>query len=239
MTDRRQSPDSLAAEFVLGLASEADARRARARAVADPAFAAEVARWRGRLAPLFDEFEPSTPPASLWRRIERATGAQQEGNVVLLRRRVTAWRAATAGMTALAASLAIVLVSTPRVQAPAPSLPTVEAKAPMVAMLDTGKQAKIMASWDPLSQRLVLAVAGEMPNDPAHAHELWVIPPGGQPRSIGTMGSGKQMHMRLADALATLLQQGATIAVTVEPPGGSPSGKPTGPMVASGALTRA
>ena len=142
-------------------------------------------------------------------------------------------------MTALAASLAIVLVSTPRVQAPAPPTPIVDAKAPMVAMLDTGKQAKIMASWDPMSKRLVLAVSGDMPADPSHAHELWVIPAGGQPRSIGTMGSGKQMHMRLADALATLLQQGATIAITVEPPGGSPSGKPTGPMVASGALTRA
>ena len=56
---------------------------------------------------------------------------------------------------------------------------------------------------------------------------------------MGTMPAAKQMHMQLADALADLLQQGATIAITVEPRGGSPTGAPTGPIVASGALTKA
>ena len=53
------------------------------------------------------------------------------------------------------------------------------------------------------------------------------------------MPASKQMHMRLADALAELMQQGATIAISVEPPGGSPTGAPTGPVVASGALQSA
>ena len=47
------------------------------------------------------------------------------------------------------------------------------------------------------------------------------------------------MHMRLADTVAKLLQQGATIAISVEPPGGSPTGAPTGPVVASGSLSEA
>jgi anti-sigma-K factor RskA len=66
-----------------------------------------------------------------------------------------------------------------------------------------------------------------------------VIPAGGKPRSLGTMPDRKQMHMKLADTLATLLQQGATIAISVEPRGGSPTGAPTGPVVASGALIAA
>jgi anti-sigma-K factor RskA len=53
------------------------------------------------------------------------------------------------------------------------------------------------------------------------------------------MPSGKRMHMKLADALATLLQQGATIAISVEPMGGSPTGAPTGPVLVSGPLSRA
>jgi anti-sigma-K factor RskA len=36
-----------------------------------------------------------------------------------------------------------------------------------------------------------------------------------------------------------LLQQGATIAISVEPRGGSPTGAPTGPVIASGSLTPA
>jgi len=53
------------------------------------------------------------------------------------------------------------------------------------------------------------------------------------------MGGAKQSHMRLADALATLMENGATVAISVEPPGGSPTGSPTGPVIASGALTKA
>jgi anti-sigma-K factor RskA len=96
----------------------------------------------------------------------------------------------------------------------------------------------VVASWDPVTQQLVLAVP-DMKADPSHSHELWVIPSDGKPRSLGTMASRRQMHMQLADALAQLLQQGATIAISVEPPGGSPTGAPTGPVVASGALTKA
>jgi anti-sigma-K factor RskA len=66
-----------------------------------------------------------------------------------------------------------------------------------------------------------------------------VIPADGKPRSLGTMGDSKMTHMQLADAIAQLLQQGATIAISVEPPGGSPTGAPTGPVVAAGALTKA
>lgn len=106
----------------------------------------------------------------------------------------------------------------------------------MVAMLgDQQTEMKVLASWNPDGSQLVLAAADDMPADPAHSHELWIIPAGGKPRSLGTM-PGAKMHMQLADALAQLMREGATIAITVEPPGGSPTGDPTGPMVASGKL---
>jgi anti-sigma-K factor RskA len=78
-----------------------------------------------------------------------------------------------------------------------------------------------------------------MPADPRHSHELWVIPAGGKPRSLGVMPDARQTHMQLADALAELMQEGATVAISVEPRGGSPTGSPTGPVVASGALRSA
>ena len=109
----------------------------------------------------------------------------------------------------------------------------------MVAMLsDEQKQMRVVASWNPGARQLVLAVAGEMPDDPAHAHEVWIIPPDGKPRSLGTM-SRPRVHMQLADALASLMENGATIAISAEPPGGSRTGAPTGPMLVSGELTRA
>lgn len=235
MTDSRepQEQQALAAEHALRILRGEDARAAARLEAGDSAFAAEVARWRGRLAPLFGEVASVQPPQTLWSRIEQATAPRD--NVVVLRRSVARWRAAAAGMTALAASLALIMLQQPR-SVPVP----VTQPTPLVAMLgDQGKNMKVVASWDPAARQLVLVVPGDMPADPAHAHELWVIPTGGKPRSLGTMSGDKATHMRLADALAGLLQQGATIAISVEPRGGSPTGQPTGPVIASGALDKA
>jgi len=239
MTDERENDrEALAAEHALQLLRGDELRQASALAGSDPGFAREVARWRGRLAPLFGEVEAVDPPDAMWTRIEQATAsAGNSSKVVMLRRSRALWRGVAAGMTALAAAFGLILLERPPQQPVAVQRP---AAPPLVAMLgDTDKNMKVVASWDPASRRLVLAVAGDMPADPSHAHELWVIPEGGKPRSLGTMAAGKQMHMRLADALAQLLQQGATIAISVEPPGGSPTGAPTGPVVASGSLDKA
>ena len=232
----RNDRQALAAEHALRVLSDDEAHTAARLEATDPGFAAEVARWRGRLAPLLAEIAEVQPPASLWHRIE-AAAVPRDNNVFVLRRSVARWRVAAAGLTAIAASLGLVLLQQPRTA----SVPVVQNPVPpLVAMLgDDARNMKVMASWDPAARQLVLAVAGDMPNDPAHAHELWVIPADGKPRSLGTMPSSKQMHMRLADALAQLLQQGATIASSLEPPGGSPTGRPTGPVVASGSLDKA
>ena len=243
MNDENRNSDEtadLAAEFALGVLTGDDLRQARDLARSDARFRAEVARWSGRLAPLLEEVEPSMPPTSAWQVIESRIGGTPAGaNVVQLRRRVGQWRAFATAMTALAACLGIFIVVRP---SPPPSVLVqrpVESQ-PLLAMLGNDqRETQVVASWDPGARRLVLAVTGAMPSDPSHAHELWVIPPGGKPRSLGTMGASKQMHMQLADALAKLLQQGATIAISVEPAGGSPTGAPTGPVVASGSLKQA
>lgn len=239
MTDER-STDSIAAEFALGLLSGEELLDAQQRVASDPAFREKVARWRGRLAPLHDQTDPQTPPPDLWSRIEPKLSnvIAANDNVAVLRRKLLVWRSAAGAMAALAACLAIVLITVPRT-IPSPIVPTQGPRAPMVAMLGDQGSMKVVASWDPAARQLILAVPGNMPGDPTHSNELWIIPAGGKPRSLGTMPAGKQMHMRLADALAELLQQGATIAISVEPRGGSPTGAPTGPVVASGALTRA
>lgn len=243
MTDDRKSGDQAvtAAEYVLRLLSGKEERNAADRAASDPEFAAEVARWRGRLAPLHEETTAVPPPAGVWNRIELATGSAAANDNALLRRRLVMWKWASGALTALAASLALILVVEPRTvtQPLAHPTPRSSAGTPMVAMLADQGAMKVVASWDPAARQLVLAVPGELSADPHHSHELWVIPANGKPRSLGTMPAGKQMHMRLAEALAQLLSQGATIAISVEPRGGSPTGAPTGPVVASGALTKA
>jgi anti-sigma-K factor RskA len=83
------------------------------------------------------------------------------------------------------------------------------------------------------SGRLTITrVAGEVP-DAAHTHELWIIVGNDPPVSLGVIpASGETISLPGAAV-------GAVLAVTLEPPGGSPTGKPTGPIIAKGALAKA
>ena len=245
MTGEPMSPedrDLLAAEYALGALDGDDLARARSLAASHAGFRAEVERWTGRLSPLLDEVAPASPPDALWPKIEQRIGAQAAGppqpgaNVVQLRRRVGLWRGLAAGATALAASLALVLVTQPpRTVAPVQAA----APAPLVAMLgDESRDMKLVASFDPASGRLMVAAASDMPADPGHAHELWMIPADGKPRSLGTM-PGPKMRAQLPMPMARQFREGVTLAVSVEPMGGSPTGLPTGPVIASGKLERA
>ncbi|MCV6801492.1 anti-sigma factor domain-containing protein, partial [Achromobacter ruhlandii] len=62
------------------------------------------------------------------------------------------------------------------------------------------------------------------------ALELWVIPPGQAPQSVGLVAPEGLTALPRAQGLEGV----QTLAITLEPPGGSPSGKPTGPVIMSG-----
>ena len=73
---------------------------------------------------------------------------------------------------------------------------------------------------------------------PGKALELWAVPPNGAPRSLGLISAnGSTVLKRDKLALALLdASRTAALAVSVEPPGGSPTGAPTGPVVFAGKL---
>lgn len=245
MTANRPSMEEreqLAAELALGILEAEELASARALERSDAEFRQEVARWSGRLAPMLAEIEEAHPSERAWLQIERriGVGSAANDNAESLRRRVNTWRGIAAGATAIAAALGVIVL-TPTARPPVPA-PTSNAPAPdmYVAMLGNDRQGmKLVASWNPARQHLAVTAAADMPHDARHAHELWVIPADGKPRSLGTMPSTKRMQMRLAPALARQFEEGATLAVSVEPQGGSPTGLPTGPVIISGKLERA
>ena len=229
----------LAAEYALGVLDGEDLARARVLLAADPEFGAEVAQWSARFAPLLDEVEAVAPPARVLAAIQQRLGDRQEpgGNVVQLRRRVNVWRGFAVGASALAASLALVLVTRPPVTEQTPiARPR---GAPMVAMMEADDSAaKLVATWDPAARRLIVAAAAGIAPVAGHSHELWVIPADGTPRSMGILPGADPMRMQVAAPMAERLAEGATLALSVEPIGGSPTGLPTGPVIAAGKLQR-
>lgn len=245
MTDRPASTpderDELAAEFALGLLEGEDLALARRLLSTEPGFVAAVARWSGRLAPMLEEIEHVSPPPRLWdqisQRISEPSGNSAE--IYRLRRKVMLWRGFSGAATAIAASLAVFLVVQPRtVDRPSPT--RAEALTTLAAMIGSEENpAEMMATWDPANRRLMIASARVAAVDPNRSRELWVIPADGIPRSLGTMPASPRMRTAVDRQLAQQLHEGATLAVSVEPRGGSPTGQPTGPVIASGKLERA
>jgi anti-sigma-K factor RskA len=62
---------------------------------------------------------------------------------------------------------------------------------------------------------------------------LWLIAEGGAPVSLGLLEPQGPSRITVPDDLRPVLA-GATLAVSDEPPGGSPTGQPTGAVLAAG-----
>jgi anti-sigma-K factor RskA len=119
------------------------------------------------------------------------------------------------------------------------SPPARPSAAPLVATMEAeDTDARLVATWDPGDRSLVVAAAAGVQAATTRSHELWVIPADGTPRSIGLLPASRRMHLRLAGPTAGQLAEGATLALSVEPAGGSPTGQPTGPVIAAGKLER-
>lgn len=221
-----EDDDLLAAEHALGLTDASE------RIAADPAFAEAVEGWRARLLPMLGP--DRAPPPDMWDRIVRQLPANDAGAPDA---RLKRWRIATFGASALAAALLAVLIVRPQ---PAP-LPPPQAAAPapmLVASLMPEKGPGMMTvAYDRRSGRMLVNPVKMDPH--GRTPELWVIPADGRPRSLGTIPANAPATMPVAPARRAMLAEGVTIAVSLEPSGGSPTGLPTGPVVMAGKIVAA
>ena len=223
MTD---DDDILAAEFALGLLDDAESAAVQARARTDAVLSLRIAWWRDQLAPLVSEV--ATPaPSGMWKRIE----AQLPGNdnsATLMQR----WRAAAVAAMSIAAALLVFIAMQPAVVPVAvPSAPE-----PMMAALSGEKGVVVAVSYDAASGRLVVAPTTLDPG--TGDAELWVIPEGGKPVSLGIVDAKLVEPHQVPVNNRRFLQPGATFAITQEVKGGSPTGQPAGPIIAAGIIIR-
>ncbi|CAN7603538.1 anti-sigma factor [Phenylobacterium sp. LjRoot225] len=229
--------EALAAEHALGLLTARERAEVEARAAREPAFAALIDAWRQRLAPMLDAVTPVAPDAAVWARVERALPVNDNGAV---RRRLRFWRGATVGSAGLAAAslaVAVMLANRPPVllQAPPPA-PILNAS--LMSQADSA-QPMFVAAYDPARQALIVTSLVPPGGDPTHVHELWIIPADGKPHPIGMIEPGKSKAMPMPKDMVPMFAPGSSIAVSVEPPGGSPTRTaPSGPIAAMGMLDK-
>lgn len=250
MTDiRNDDPSMLAAELALGLIEGEERAAAERRAQRDPAFAREVEDWHARLQPMAADLNDQMPPPALWDAIARrirparvvgtapAPAAANDNAALLGKLRV--WRLYAGAATGIAAGLALVLGLGQLRSPPAPPAGPVVAQAPsQILMANLSSQAlpnSAAIAYDRASSSL-LVTPGHWPIDPAHDHQLWIIPPGGEPVRLGLCCErGIERHSIPAE-LAPHFQARSKLAVSVEPIGGNRSGRPSSAFAVQGEL---
>ena len=226
--------ESMAAEFALGLLEGEDRAQAMRRLLAEPDFAAEVARWRAHFGIMFDAWPDAAAPADGLARLERAL----QPPVVAAnddRPSPRLWQAIAAVSSLIAASLVVVIALRPDAVPPPPvQIAAKPAPVLVAAIVPVKEGVPIGAVYDPASGALRVAAARLV--DDAHSAELWVIAKDGIPHSLGLIAAAAPSESVVAVPVRRGLSPGSTLAISVEPVGGAPGGKPTGAVIATGAL---
>ncbi len=223
--------DAIAAEYALGTLDPSERAAVAARRRREPALDAAIAAWEARLGPLVDLIPAVEPPSGTFKRIEerverldRMTAMTTPVDVTALRQRIGRW-----SMAAIAASLAaIALGGTLAVRE------TQRAALPrtFVAVMQKDDASPSFLVTVDLETRLltVRPVAAEALPD--KSYQLWMAHasfPG--VRSLGLVTETDLSPRAVLVSFDRKVIEAATFAVSLEPAGGSPTDKPTGPVL--------
>ena len=222
--------DKLAAEYVLGtLHGKARARFERL-SLSDFQIRNRIAYWESQLLPLHEDVQPIMPSAAVWKNIlQRISTVRSEKTSFW--DQVGTWRAMSFAMSLMFAVVVVSFQFKPMTTDAFPVaqyvtvLATKDSQAAWIVRMytDSGKiTAQALKTTEPGLKK---------------AYELWMLPgDGASPQSVGLMPASGEKELALSDPLMNVLLNTNSMAVSLEPEGGSPTGLPTGPVLYTGKL---
>ncbi|HZY19093.1 MAG TPA: anti-sigma factor [Ramlibacter sp.] len=254
--------DRLACAYALGTLRGGARRRFEALARQHLTLRTAALLWQERFASLTELQPHEAPGPNVWKRIEnliaaeqRPDAAKEEPMLDRLRRHLGWWRGAALAGGVAAAAVAVVSVNLGRtVQAREGELARAGEQARQLAQQNTQLSAQLQArpdiqyvavlsdekstasvlvTFDPQRNTLTLKRVGNFQEGPDRSLELWALPPGGAPRSLGVLGAAPVIRLTAAE---NQVREVPALAISLEPRGGAPAGKPTGPVLFKGAL---
>jgi anti-sigma-K factor RskA len=216
--------DELAGQYVLGTLPRAKRLEVDAALVENATLRAAVAFWEARLLPLTTLVEPSTPPASLWARIERSLGPVTKPAPTARTgwwERLGLWRGLAAGGFAAAAVMAVVVgLRVNDLQQPHYMV--------VLAAPQNAAPGWVLKMTGATTLRLEPLVGTAVPSQ--RALQLWTkADDWSGPVSLGLVKPGETVEVKL-DKLPKIVPN-QLFEITLEPEAGSPIGKPTGPIL--------
>ena len=228
--------DRLAAQYALGVLRGGARRRFEQLARQEPTIRDAIVHWQARLSGIA-ELQPAAEPVDkVWCGIEQRLGWQPMPDAAAKAgvpehwwRRLWNvpgfWRGVTLATAAVAA---VAIGLNMRMARQLDTAPLVNA----VAVLnDDRAEAAVLVTWDARSHSLTLRRLDHLPLSDEQVLQLWALPDGGKPQSLGVLGHQRQLRLAVAQAVGKV----PALAISVEPPGGSPDPNgPTGPVVFKG-----
>ncbi|WP_018902582.1 anti-sigma factor [Rhizobium sp. 2MFCol3.1] len=219
---------SIADEYVLGLLDPRETAEIDEAMHSDVELRAAVAAGRDRLLPLDMALEPVIIDQALWQRIESSLSDRQETDRPTMRRptndnRSNTWRNAAVGALAATILLAVGLAFS--------LMRTVEPIVVAVLVNEAGEVQAIVEDFGNENAAVRLLGDFDVPND--KTIQVWTLPS----RDIGPVSLGllKGVHSaRLATPELPTPHVDQLYELTLEQAGGSPTGRPTGPILAKG-----
>ncbi len=219
--DEPENLDLLAAEYVLGTLVGGARRSFERRQSREPFVARRVRAWEDRFALLALRLAPVSPSPSVWPAIERRTTG--------IPGRAIGWRALAAAIAA-AAVLGFGWVIWQELRPREPQATAILANETGTALWSVAFAAD--------GESIVVEAVGRVEYPDARSRELWALPDGAAPVSLGLMPPAGEVRLALDDRQRAALAIAVNVAVSDEPAGGSPTGAPTGAVLYVAPLSR-
>jgi len=215
----------LAAEYVLRLLDPAEEAQVAARLARDPALAEEVAAWTTRFAGLDADIAEVAPRAAVKAGLEQRLFGLPERQSFW--QRAGLWQGISLASVAVAAFFAFQTLQVPEASGPAPLF---------VSDITAEDQSlRLLAVYDSAAGEVRLTrTAGSAAS--GRVLQLWAIAGEAAPVSLGVLPEAATTAVILPEALRDGVA-GLVLAVSDEPPGGSPTGAPTGAVLAVGQVS--
>ncbi|KIZ48262.1 hypothetical protein UM91_23125 [Pseudomonas oryzihabitans] len=218
----------LIAEYALGVLSAEERLEVEELVRREPAYQAQLAAWQRHFADWLDEFPVVEPPAHVWHGIQQRLFPTERPALEPTRRwnnpRLWRW---TTGLALAAALVLALLVLLRPVQVATPAL---------LARLEQSNGSLAFSVTLQANGRQLLFVPASKADWPGRSAEAWIITADGKPHSLGLLQDATAVTLAVPAGLAPALTPGAVLAVSLEPRTGSPTGAPTGPVIAQGKI---
>ncbi|KEF29955.1 hypothetical protein D777_03131 [Marinobacter nitratireducens] len=216
--------ESLAAEYVLGTLQGRARRRFERWMMESVTVRQEVWYWEEKLGMLASEVPSEVPPVSVWAAIEKRLWPEQmAANDAPPQGKNWFWTGWSLAATAAAMVMAVLFLQEPK-------LPVGSQLSGAIVQANVSDPLWLVS--ESAEQRLLkLRPVAADPAQSGKDYELWIVPEDGQPLSLGVIPAGGVHQVTLTDKARATLSSSRTLAISLEPRGGSPTGAPTGPIL--------